>query len=220
MGRPARRIWITLGLVGMLGACAQPGGDTGLQSAAKRGDGDALRYFEPEFSALLDLVVDGLGRACAGSATDDDRLNACLRDQFASAFDDSRLGRRHCDFHTEVVKFIGCIAIGNTLIDVRHRLSDDTPVPAAFWREEEAMVDAFTKTIVERGIDACGGTEDTKRVRECVIDWFEKQVALPGSLADRCQDQTVEEERYTCLVEGMLLRYLQDHVPRLGAVST
>src|SRR5688572_7605281 len=66
MGRLTRRFWITLGLVGMLGACAQPGGDTGLQSAAKPGDGDALRYFEPEFSALLDLVVDGLGRACAG----------------------------------------------------------------------------------------------------------------------------------------------------------
>lgn len=220
MGRLARRIWIILALVGTLSGCAQPGGDTSLRSAAKPGDEDVLRYFEPELSALLDQVVEGLRRACAGNATDDVRLNACLRDQFASAFDDSRQGRRHCDFHTEVVKFIGCIAIGNTLIDVRHRLSDDSPVPAAFWREDDAMVDAFTQTIVEQGIDACGGSEDSKRVRACVIDWFETQVALPTNLADRCQDQSAEEERYTCLVEGMLLRYLQDHVPRLGAVST
>ena len=29
-----------------------------------------------------------------------------------------------------------------------------------------------------------------------------------------------EEERYGCFVEGVMLRYLRDHVPRLGAVST
>lgn len=219
MGHLVRRISIALVLAGLLAGCQQPSENAGVQSPAQGGEGK-LRFFEPEFAALLNQAVDNLGQACARSATDDDRLNACLRDRFAAAFDDSRQGRRSCDFHAEVADFIGCIAIGNTLIDVRHRLSDDTPVPAGFWREEDAMIDALTETIVKRGVDACGISPEDAQVRECVMDWFEKRVDLPASLSVRCEGQAADKDRYVCFVEGVMLRYLQDHVPRLGAVST
>jgi hypothetical protein len=216
----ARRIWMALMLVGLLGGCQQPGGDAGLRAASKPGDDGKLRFFEPEFAALLDQVVENLEQACGPSATDEDRLNACLRDHFAAAFDDSRQGRRSCDFHREVSDYIGCVAIGNTLIDVRHRLADDSPLPASFWKQDDAMIDALTETIVKRGIDSCGISGDAGKIQECVMSWFEKRVDLPASLATRCENQSEDKDRYGCFVEGVMLRYLQDHVPRLGATST
>lgn len=219
MGHFVQRIRIALLLAGLLAGCQQPSGDVGFQSPAN-GDDGRLRFFEPEFSALLDQAVENLGQACAPSATGDRRLNACLRDHFAAAFDDSREGRRSCDFHSEVSDFIGCVAIGNTLIDVRHRLADDSPVPSGFWREEGAMIDALTETIVRRGVDACGHSAEDKQVRACVMAWFEKRVELPASLSARCEDQSEDKDRYGCFVEGVMLRYMQDHVPRLGAIST
>jgi hypothetical protein len=220
MGGFARRIWMALILVGLLGGCQQPGGDAGLKAASQPGNDGKLRFFEPEFAALLDQVVESLEQTCGPSATDEERLNGCLRDHFAAAFDDSRQGRRSCDFHREVSEYIGCVAIGNTLIDVRHRLADDSPLPASFWREDDAMIDALSETIVKRGIDSCGISGGTQHIQECVMAWFEDRVALPASLATRCENQSEDKDRYGCFVEGVMLRYLQDHVPRLGATST
>jgi len=214
-----RRIWAILLLAVFLAGCQQPGGPSGTQSASVRDD-DKLHYFEPEFTAVLDQVIDNLGRACAPSASNEDRLNACLREHFAEAFDDSRQGRHACDFHVDVSDYIGCVAIGNTLIDIRHRLADDAPVSAAFWREEDAMLDALTNTIVNRGVDRCGVSGDADRMQACVMGWFEQEIALPTSLAERCEKQSNEKERYSCFVEGVMVRYLQDHAPRLGAMST
>jgi hypothetical protein len=220
MERFVLRICFALMFIGLLGGCQQPGTNAGLQSASKSDHDGKLRFFEPEFAGLLDQVVVNLQQACAPSATDEDRLNACLRDHFASAFDDSRQGRRNCDFHSEVSDFIGCVAIGNTLIDVRHRLSDNSPVPAAFWREDDGMIKSLTETIVRRGVDSCGVSGGGERIQKCVMEWFEQQVDLPTSLAERCESQSSDEDRYGCFVEGVMLRYLQDHVPRLGATST
>jgi hypothetical protein len=220
MRRLAPWIGIALLLAGSVSGCQQPGGDANPQSAARHEDDGKLRFFEPEFSALLEEVVAQLERACWSSSSDEDRLNGCLRENFAAAFDDSRQGQRACDFHPEVSDFIGCVAIGNTLIDMRHRLSDDSPLPAAFWREEEVMIDTLTESIVKRGIDSCGISGAKERVEACVMAWFEKQVDLPTPLAARCESQTVDRDRYSCIVEGVMVRYLQDHVPRLGATST
>jgi hypothetical protein len=215
-----KRIWILLLLVGFLGGCQQPGGTELRSTSAARAKSEELHYFEPEFSALLDQVTTKLERVCAMDARHEDRLNGCIRDQFAAAFDDSGQGRRSCDFHIGVADFIGCVAVGNTFIDIRHRLDDDSPVPAQFWREEGAMINALVQTIVKHGIDACGVSSDSRQVRGCVEDWFEKQVALPSGLTGRCDQQTTDKDRYGCIVEAVMLRYLQDHVPRLGAVNT
>jgi len=219
MIRAAWRIAMALALVGWLAGCQQPGGPAP-QSASRTDEGGELRFFEPEFATLLDQVVDHLSQACAPSATDENRLNTCLRDHFATAFDDSREGRRSCAFHADVSAYIGCIAIGNTLIDLRHRLADETPLPANFWREDDAMIDALTQTIVKRGIDACGISGGNARIEACVLDWFTRQIDLPADMTARCEGQSVEKDRYSCIVEGIMVRYLQDHVPRLGAVST
>jgi hypothetical protein len=213
-----RRISTLLLLAILLAGCQQAG-PSDLQSAAMKDD-EKLHYFEPEFTAVLDQVVDNLGHACAPSASNEDRLNACLREHFAEAFDDSRQGRHACDFHVDVSDYIGCVAIGNTLIDIRHRLSDNAPVPAAFWREEDAMIDALTDTIVNRGVNRCGASGDKDRIQSCVMDWFEQEIALPSSLAERCEKQSSEKHRYGCFVEGVMVRYLQDHAPRVGAMST
>ena len=220
MRRLARWIGIALLLAGSLTACQQPGGHADTKSAARAGDDGKLRFFEPEFSALLDEVVEHLQQACWSSASDKTRLNGCLRDNFSSAFDDSRQGQRNCDFHSDVSDFIGCVAIGNTLIDMRHRLSDDSPLPASFWREEDVMIKSLTETIVKRGIDSCGVTGTSDSLEACVMAWFEKRIDLPTRLATRCEGQIDEKDRYSCFVEGVMVRYLQDHVPRLGATST
>jgi hypothetical protein len=82
------------------------------------------------------------------------------------------------------------------------------------------MVEALVDTIVKHGIDACGAVDDAQRVRTCVETWFEKQVELPSGLTGRCDAVTTDKDRYGCVVEAAMLRYLQDHVPRLGAIST
>ena len=219
MARTAWRLLMALTLAGLLAGCQQPGGAS-QQSASHAGEGQELRFFEPEFATLLNQAIDHLGETCAPSATDEDRLNACLRDHFAAAFDDSREGRRSCAFHVDVSDYIGCIAIGNTLIDLRRRLADDTPLPANFWREDDAMVDAMAKTIARQGIEACGMSEGDARIRACVMDWFAKEIDLPADMTSRCVGQSVEADRYSCIIEGIMVRYLQDHVPRLGAIST
>jgi hypothetical protein len=219
MARSAWQLLLALALAGLLAGCQQTGG-AAPQSASESRDDGRLRFFEPEFATLLDQVVDHLSEACGPSAADEARLNTCLRDHFAQAFDDSREGRRSCAFHADVSAYVGCIAIGNTLIDLRHRLADDTPLPANFWREDAAMIDALTDTIVKRGIDACGVSGSNERIQACVLDWFSKQIDLPPDMTARCADQSEEKDRYSCIIEGTMVRYLQDHVPRLGAIST
>ena len=213
------RVVMILTLVGLLCGCQQPGPNGDLQSAARQGGDDELRYFEPEFSALIDQVVAKLEDVCSLDAAGREDMEGCARDEFASAFDDSKLGRENCAFHESVADYIGCVAVGNTFIDLRHRLSDDTPVPAGFWREKHAMVDALVETMAEQGVDVCG-TSDSDRVLACVMKWFSERAALPGSLTERCDAQDDADDRYGCIVEAVMLRYLQDHVPRLGAVST
>jgi hypothetical protein len=213
-----RQIWTALLLALLLAGCQQPGPTSTARSAVPADQ--RLQFFEPEFSAALESVVERLAGACGSSATAEDRLDACLRNSFSEAFDDSRQGRGGCDFHSEVSSFIGCVAMGNTLIEIRHRLSDDRPVPSAFWREDDAMVDALTDTIVQRGIDHCGVSGGKERVEGCVLQWFETELDLPAGMAGRCEDQNDRKKRYICFVEGVMVQYLQDHVHRLGAVST
>jgi len=212
-----RSVWIALLSAFLLAGCQQPGGGTGVQSATA--NGEEPRFFESEFDEVLDQALGGLVKACMPT-TDEDRLNNCLRDHFADAFDDSRQGRHECDFYREVAEYMGCVAFGNTLLEIRHRLSDDSPVPAAFWREDEARIDALTKTIVDQGIDHCGTSGGTDELKTCVMTWFEKELALPSRMAERCEKQSDEKDRYVCFIEGVMIQYMQDHVSRLGAVST
>jgi hypothetical protein len=158
--------------------------------------------------------------SCSAQRQSPDKINNCIRDRFADAFDDSGQGRRNCDFHTALADYLGCVAIGNTLIDLRHRMSDDTPVPAGFWSGDTAMSEALISSIVKHGLDACGASGPSDWMEGCLMSWFEQRLALPPDMADRCNARAAEGEREKCWGEAFMLRFMRERVPRLGAVST
>ncbi len=202
-----------------LAACQQPGGAVRAPTASMHSDA-GTSYFQPEVDALLDQVAGALGGICIERTKSKSGFDACIRDEFAQAFDDSGVGDKGCAFHAALSDFLDCIAVGNAFIDVRHRLSDDSPVPAGYWSGRNAMADALASTVVSRGVKVCGATEELEVLTTCVETWFEKQLALPARLTDRCDNKAPANDRQICIGEAFMLRYLQDHAPRVGAIST
>jgi hypothetical protein len=213
------RTWLILLFAGLLAACQQPAGIASAPTRSSHLDTDPS-YFQPEVDALLDQVAGELAGICVDRATSKERFDACIREEFAHAFDDSGVGHKSCAFHAALTDFLDCIAVGNAFIDVRHRLSDDSPVPAGYWSGRSAMADALASTVVSRGVKVCGETGGLKQLTACVETWFEKQLALPARLTERCNAKAAGEERQGCIGEAFMLRYLQDHAPRVGAIST
>lgn len=216
----AMRVWLIVALAALLGACQPTASVAPVQEPAGPASADSgPRYFDPEVEALMSEIGEKLGRACVDRPT---RIafDNCIRDQFAVAFDDSGLGRKSCDFHTALADFLGCVVVGNSLIDLRHRLSDDSPVPAGFWSGDSAMSDALIATIIRQGAAACDKPEASGSIEDCLNDWFERGIALPPDLASRCDAVALERDREQCLGEAFMLRFLQDHTPRLGGIST
>jgi hypothetical protein len=214
------RIWTAFALLLLLSACQQAGG-VRPETTVNAGNGSAMHYFEPEFDSMFTELGNKLERACVGRAVDTESLQACIRDQFAQAFDDSGQGRGECDHHSGVAEFMTCVAIGNTFIDVRRRLSDTSPLPSGFWTGESSMSEAVVDSIARRGIDACDESDDSEQVALCVENWFEDRLDLPAELTARCEAGAMDDEkRHACLGEAIMLRYMQDHVMRVDAVST
>jgi hypothetical protein len=203
----------------LLCACQQAGNAPRPETSARSaGDGDP-HYFEPEFDGLLSQMIAKLGGACASHADNPQSWDRCLRDRFAQAFDDSGQGRKACEHHSGLTDFIGCIALGNTFLDIRRRLLDTSPVPAGFWSGDGAMVDAVMDSVVRHGMVACGTSGSEPQLVACVDSWFEKQLDLPETLVARCRANAAADAQQGCFGEAVMLRYLQDHVPRLDAVS-
>ena len=216
------RAWMIVALACFVGACQQAGnqGVSATQSSRAAGSDSERHYFDPEIDALMSEIGRNLARACFPHAQDEQAFEECIRDQFSAAFDDSGQGRTSCDFHAALGDFLGCVTVGNSLIDLRHRLADDSPVPAGFWSGDKAMSDALTRTIIRRGTDACAASFEGAQLTDCLNDWFERRLALPTSLTDRCNANASGDDRQRCMGEAFLLHFLQDHVPRLGATST
>jgi hypothetical protein len=215
------RTWLALLFIALLSACQQqPGGATTTPVASTPAGRDTA-YFKPEVDALLAQIAARLATICVTRATTADGFDACIRSEFAHAFDDSGMGGKSCAFHVALGDFLDCIAIGNAFIDVRRRLSDDSPLPVGYWSGRNAMASALAASVVSRGMIACGETGELQQLTACVETWFEKQLALPVGLIDRCDLKTAAgDERQGCIAEAFMLRYLQDHAPRVGAVST
>ena len=221
------RYWMILLAALLLAACQQTG--AGDKARLASGDTEAggkrsLRYFEPEFVDLRAQMIDKLFSACMTHVSATDVMNKCLRDRFASAFDDSHLGRKNCDYHTELGDFIGCVAIGNTFIDVRRRLADNSPVPSGYWSGGHAMVDAVIQSMVARGTESCGKEGSTAEQTTCFDRWYEDRLQLPENLIDRCPEAapgsgSERTDREGCLIEAIIIRFMQDHIPRLDAIS-
>jgi hypothetical protein len=202
----------------MLAACQQAG--LTATSDAKSGDSShrALRFFEPEFSALQNQMLLSLADACQSRAVEVVLFDRCLRDRVATAFDDSGEGRSHCAFHAGFGEFLDCVAMGNTFIDVMRRMTDTAPVPTGFWTGGDAMIRALSRSIVSKGLASCRSEASEPTLNRCIDSWFEEHLGLASALTQRCPSGA-DDARQACLVEAVMIRFMQDHVPRLSAIG-
>ncbi len=202
----------------MLAACQQ----TGPTSASKTADAEpgrqAFRFFEPEFAALQNQMLVSLADACQTRAADASLFDHCLRERVATAFDDSGEGRKQCAFHTGFGDFLDCIAMGNTFIDVMRRMTDDEPLPTGFWKGGDVMVRTLSRSIVSKGVANCSNQTSGPTLNRCIDRWFEDRLALASDLTRRCPPGE-DQSRTACLVEAVMVRFMQDHVPRLSAIG-
>ena len=212
------RILLVIFAALMLAACQQPGPTTPM--AAKDADHKhrPLRFFETEFTALQNQMLVNLADACQARASEATQFDRCLRERVALAFDDSGEGRTHCAFHTTFGEFLDCVATGNTFIDVMRRMTDTSPLPTGFWDGGDAMVQALSRSIVSKGVANCRSEVASPTLNHCIDQWFEDRLALASSLTQRCPSDA-DEARTTCLVEAVMIRFMQDHVPRLSAIG-
>jgi hypothetical protein len=202
----------------ILAACQQTGPSTAAQGNAADRTHQPLRFFEPEFAALQNQMLIGLAEACRTRASEATLFDHCLRERVSSAFDDSGEGRVQCAFHTGFGDFVDCIAMGNTFIDLMHRMTDTSPLPNGFWKGGDAMVRTLSSSIVSKGVANCRAEATAPTLNLCIDHWFEEHLALASSLTERCPPEK-DEARTSCLVEAVMIRFMQDHVPRLSAIG-
>jgi len=197
----------------ILAGCQQTGPATTAQEAAPH-----LRFFEPEFAALQNEMLANLAEACRTRAAETTAFDRCLREHVATAFDDSGEGRVHCASRAGFGDFVDCIAMGNTFIDLRRRMTDTSPLPDGFWKGGDAMVRALSSSIVSKGVANCRNAATGPTLNNCIDHWFEDHLALAAALTDRCPPEK-DDSRTACLVEAVMIRFMQDHVPRLSAIG-
>jgi hypothetical protein len=214
-----RLLWIAVAVL-LLSACQQAGqGATGA-ATAKNTDSShqGLRFFEVEFTALQNDMLVSLADACQTQAGEVDLFDRCLREHVATAFDDSGEGRSHCAFHTGFGDFVDCVAMGNTFIDLMRRMTDTAPLPNGFWNGGDTMIRTLSRSIVSRGVANCRSEASEPTLSRCIDQWFEEHLDLAPDLIRRCPPDT-DDARSACLVEAVLVRFMQDHVPRLSAIG-
>lgn len=204
----------------LLTACQQAGPTAPAATDAKADRSEPLRFFEPEFVALENQMLLSLADACQTRAAVVELFDRCLRDRVATAFDDSGEGRTECAFHRGFGDFVDCVAVGNTFIDVMRRMTDTSPLPAGFWKGGDAMVQTLSRSIASRGVANCRmqAAEPGPGLDRCVDRWFEDHLALASSFTQRCPSGE-DQGRKACLVEAVMVRFMQDHVPRLSAIG-
>jgi hypothetical protein len=204
----------------ILAACQPAGPASPTASNADRSDKDhqPLRFFEPEFVSLQNQMLVSLADACQSRAAVAASFDRCLRERVTTAFDDSGEGRIHCAFHEEFGDFLDCMAMGNTFIDVMRRMTDTAPLPTGFWTGGDAMIRALSRTIVSKGVANCRSEATESTLGRCIDHWFEDRLALTATLTRRCPPDE-DDGRKACLVEAVMIRFMQDHVPRLSAIG-
>ena len=199
-----------------LAACQQAGGNAPAL-AKDPNKPESLRFFEPELVALQNQLVVNLAEACQAQANAGQQFDRCLRERVSAAFDDSGEGSKNCAFHTAFLEFLDCVALGNTLIDVMRRITDTTPLPAGFWSDGDTMFKTLSRSIIKRGVANCEQA-DSKALGTCIDRWFEDRMQLTATLTARCPSDA-PGDRNACLFEAVMIRFMQDHVPRLSAIG-
>jgi hypothetical protein len=210
-----RILWAIVAAL-LLTACQQAGPNATASNPDPSHQG--YRFFAAEFAALQNEMLVSLADACQTRAGEADLFDRCLREHVAGAFDDSGEGRTHCAFHAGFGEFVDCVAMGNTFIDLMRRMTDTAPVPDGFWNGGESMIRALSRSIVSKGVANCRSEVSGPTLNRCIDRWFEEHLGLAPDLTSRCPPDT-DDARTACLVEAMMIRYLQDHVPRLSAIG-
>jgi hypothetical protein len=198
----------------VLAGCQQAGPAAPAPEAGKK----ALRFFEPEFAALQNQMLLGLADACQTHAAVAAQFDRCLRERVTAAFDDSGEGRTHCASRADFGEYLDCVATGNTFIDIMRRMTDTAPLPADFWNGGETMIQTLSRSIVSKGVANCPDEATAPALGQCIDRWFEDHLALASSFTKRCPTDP-DENRKVCLVEAVMVRFMQDHVPRLTAIG-
>jgi hypothetical protein len=226
---PMRRRLAALVLLA-LAACQQPGAsgtapvpntnnDAGLERPEMK-EPEGLRYFPSEGKAVREQMFSRLVDACFATMSDRTKFEGCFRDRLVEAFDDSGKGKSSCADNDNIDAFAECVVVGNTILDVRRRLNDTTPLSASFWSSKDEMVKTFVKSILIHGSRECGGEATDSAQMTCLDRWMEQQLEMPSALLGRCPKGLDNPDRQACFGEAIGLRYIQDHVPRIGGVGT
>jgi len=220
---------VAVALLGMA-ACQQPATDgSGVSkpsatagsssSEFKFKDNGGKHYFADEEAELRKELVRRMVDACFKAMPDKAKLDSCFRDRFADAFDDSGKGRTGCAHYSDTDQFSECLAAGNTVLDIRRRLKDSTPISAGFWSDPDEMVKAFTISILTQGAESCGANKSDAAAMDCLDHWLTDKLEMPSDLMERCPNGLDTPERQACFGQAIGFRYLRDHVSRISGLG-
>lgn len=227
------RILAAILTVLLLAACQQPAAKNPAASddassassdlnSFGRIDRSRTHYFRTENEAMMKELAGVLLAACYDKIQAHDKIgfHACLRDQMAEAFDDSGKGRAGCRHFDGLDDFADCIVVGNMVLDLRHRLEDNSPVPADFWTNRETMVQAMTKSAVIGAAANCAASSETKTTIEaCAEKWFIDRLEVPDDLMKQCETDSSGDDRNVCLADAETLQFMRTHMARLAGNS-
>ncbi len=215
----------------LLAACQQPAANSSSSSAGASAEPPDLNtfgkidttrthYFRTENVALMKQLATALLEACYDKIQAQDQVgfHACLRDQMAETFDDSGMGRAGCGHFDGLDDFADCIVVGNMVLDLRHRLDDNTPVPPDFWTNRETMAQAMIKSAVI-GASANCVTSSQSTVGACAEKWFIDRLDVPQDLMKRCETDSSGDDRNICLADAETLHFMRSHMARLSGNS-
>lgn len=220
------RFWL-LGLLMLTVAACQAPADRGAVPAGSAAAKDAAldtkdapSFFAPELSDLRFQIAAGLQEACFPHNQLWTEYEGCLRRHIVDAFDDSGLGGQRCADKAKINDFGNCVVNGNAALDVMHRLGATPPTEQSYWSDNKAMNRMLQKATVLGALGHCPGLGTVPAMRACADRWLVSRLGIPSDLAGRCPTSPDDPRRGECLYQAISIRYMQDHVARLTAIST
>jgi hypothetical protein len=102
------------------------------------------------------------------------------------------------------------------VLDLRHRLDDESPVAADFWTSKDSMAHAMIKSVMIGAATNCGTEQSETGVLSCADRWFAGRLGLPDDFMKRCDLTSNDRERQGCLGEAASLQYIRSHLNRIS----
>jgi len=177
------------------------------------------KYFAAEQNDVSKRLAAGLFGGCYRYAGDNTAMDRCLRKGLIDAFDDSGQGRRNCKSLSALDAFTDCVVLGNAAVEMLRRMDSKVQIDPADWAGRRSLADVMGKVAVTSGIMACGDAKTESTADKCLFDWYQDKLAVPETLARKCNADLSPHDRGACLGEASIIRYMQDHVARLPGTS-